>query len=56
MPFAPSAWWRLAGFRFPDQGGTDKYVDDARILTFRYTEPMTWWMALRGGPRTLSAA
>ncbi|MEI7945267.1 MAG: hypothetical protein WCJ02_01160 [bacterium] len=43
------------GFRFKE-GDNETAWDDAHdILTFRYTEPMTWWMTLKGdGPRTLS--
>jgi len=57
MPFAPISkveGWQDFGFRIKE--GTDETAwDDAHdILTFRYTEPMTWWMALKGeGPRTL---
>ena len=43
------------GFRFKE-GDDETAWDDAHdILTFRYTEPLTWWMALAGdGPRTLA--
>ncbi|HRU19556.1 MAG TPA: hypothetical protein P5125_04290 [Kiritimatiellia bacterium] len=58
MPFAPISQvegWQDFGFRFKE--GIDETAwDDAHdILTFRYTEPMTWWMTLKGeGPRTLA--
>jgi len=45
------------GFRFKE--GTDETAwDDAHgIITFRYTEPMTWWMRMpREMPRTPEAA
>ena len=57
MPFAAIGdveGWQDFGFRFKE--GDDKTAwDDAHdVLTFRYTEPMTWWMTLAGDvPRTL---
>jgi len=58
MPFAAISkveGWEDFGFRFKE-GDSETGWDDAHdILTFRYTEPMTWWMALKGdGPRTLA--
>ncbi|HPC97012.1 MAG TPA: hypothetical protein PLU87_18870 [Sedimentisphaerales bacterium] len=49
MPFARISevkGWQDFGFRFKE--GTDETAwDDANgILTFRYTEPMTWWMRM----------
>ncbi|MDD2600882.1 MAG: hypothetical protein PHO37_16945, partial [Kiritimatiellae bacterium] len=60
MPFAPISkveGWEDFGFRFKE-GDSETAWDDAHdMLTFRYTEPMTWWMALNdSGPRTLSRA
>jgi len=57
MPFAPISavqGWQDFGFRFKE-GDDETAWDDAHdILTFHYTEPMTWWMALEGeGPHTL---
>jgi hypothetical protein len=49
--------WEDFGFKFKE--GNDETVwDDAHgILTFRYTEPMTWWMTMpKGLPRTYDAA
>ncbi len=49
MPFAPiSRVERFEDFGFKFKEGTDETAwDDAHdILTFRYTEPMTWWMPL----------
>ncbi len=60
MPFAKISaveGWEDFGFRFKE--GTDEAAwDNAHdILTFRYTEPMTWWMAMpKSMPRTLGAA
>ncbi len=58
MPFASISkveGWEDFGFRFKE-GDDETAWDDAHdILTFRYTEPMTWWMPLSGdGPRTLA--
>jgi len=54
MPFAPVSkveGWQDFGFRFKE-GTNETAWDDAHdILTFRYTEPMTWWMALKGDGR-----
>jgi len=49
--------WQDFGFRFKE-GNDEAPWDDAHgILTFRYTEPMTWWMAMpKGMPRTIEAA
>ena len=60
MPFAKIskvARWEDFGFRFKE-GNDETMWDDAHdILTFRYTEPMTWWMKMPGDkPRTLDAA
>jgi len=57
MPFAAISkveGWQDFGFRFKE-GGNETAWDDAHdMLTFRYTEPMTWWMKLKGeGERTL---
>ena len=60
MPFAKISavqGWQDFGFRFKE--GNDEPAWDAAhdILTFRYTEPMTWWMKMpREMPRTLDAA
>ncbi|MFI5379912.1 MAG: hypothetical protein ACHRHE_11490 [Tepidisphaerales bacterium] len=60
MPFAKISAvqdWQDFGFRFKE--GNDEPAWDAvhDILTFRYTEPMTWWMKMpRDMPRTLDAA
>lgn len=57
MPFAAIskvAGWEDFGFRFKEGDGETAWDDAHDMLTFRYTEPMTWWMSLKGeGPRTL---
>jgi len=60
MPFAKISAvkdWQDFGFRIKE-GTNETAWDDAHdILTFRYTEPMTWWMRMpEGMPRTLEAA
>ena len=60
MPFAKIsqvAGWEDFGFRFKE-GANETAWDDAHdIITFRYTEPMTWWMRMpEEMPRTLEAA
>ncbi len=60
MPFARISkvkGWRDFGFRFKE-GTNETAWDDAHgILTFHYTEPMTWWMPMpKGLPRTREAA
>lgn len=60
MPFAKISkvpGWEDFGFRFKE-GHDETAWDDAHdILTFRYTEPMTWWMRMaKEIPRTLEAS
>jgi hypothetical protein len=60
MPFAKISTlkdWQDFGFRFKE-GNDETAWDDAHgILTFRYTEPMTWWMTMpKDMPRTMEAA
>lgn len=60
MPFAKISAvkdWQDFGFRIKE-GTNETAWDDAHgILTFRYTEPMTWWMRMpEEMPRTLDAA
>lgn len=60
MPFSKIskvAQWEDFGFRFKEGNDETKWDDAHDILTFRYTEPMTWWMKMSGDmPRTLDAA
>jgi hypothetical protein len=60
MPFAAISkvkGWEDFGFKFKE-GNSETAWDDAHgITTFRYTEPMTWWMAMPPQmPRTMEAA
>ena len=60
MPFAKISevkGWEDFGFRFKE-GNNETAWDDAHdMVTFRYTEPMTWWMRMaKGMPRTMAAA
>jgi dienelactone hydrolase len=60
MPFAKISavpGWQDFGFRFKEGTDETKWDDEHGILTFRYTEPMTWWMRMPPGmPRTMEAA
>ncbi|WP_165226479.1 hypothetical protein [Aquisphaera insulae] len=60
MPFAKISdvkGWEDFGFRIKE-GNDETAWDDAHgIITFRYTEPMTWWMPMKKEtPRTIAAA
>ncbi|QEH36045.1 hypothetical protein OJF2_46030 [Aquisphaera giovannonii] len=60
MPFAKISavpGWEDFGFRIKE-GNDETAWDDAHgILTFRYTEPLTWWMPMKkDAPRTIPAA
>ena len=54
---ARSRTGKTSAFRFKE-GNDETAWDDAHgILTFRYTEPMTWWMPMpKAMPRTIEAA
>jgi len=60
MPFAKISEvkdWQDFGFRFKEGDNETAWDDQHDIITFRYTEPMTWWMSMKEGmPRTLDAA
>jgi hypothetical protein len=60
MPFAKISQvqgWQDFGFKFKEGNDETKWDDEHGILTFRYTEPMTWWMSMsKDTPRTLDAA
>ena len=60
MPFAKISavqGWEDFGFKFKEGNDETKWDDAHGILTFRYTEPMTWWMRMsKGTPRTPEAA
>lgn len=52
MPFAKISDvndWRDFGFRFKEGNNETAWDDRHDILTFRYTEPMTWWMSMKEG-------
>jgi hypothetical protein len=60
MPFARISLikgWEDIGFRFKE-GNDETAWDDAHgVITFRYTEPLTWWMRMSPKtPRTIEAA
>jgi hypothetical protein len=60
MPFAKISaveGWEDFGFKFKEGNDETPWDDAHGIITFRYTEPMTWWMPMpKEGPRTLKAA
>lgn len=60
MPFTDVSkvpGWEDFGFKF-HEGDNNVVWDDAHgVLSFRYTEPMTWWMSMKPGvPRTADSA
>ena len=60
MPFAKISevkGWEDFGFVFKEGDNETAWDDANRIVTFRYTEPMTWWMRMpKETPRTFAAA
>ena len=49
--------WQDFGFKFKEGNDETPWDDAHDIITFRYTEPMTWWMPMpKSMPRTLDAA
>ncbi|MHC4750231.1 MAG: hypothetical protein ACYTFW_10185 [Planctomycetota bacterium] len=60
MPFARISDvkdWQDFGFKFKEGTNETGWDDKQDIITFRYTEPMTWWMPMpKEMPRTLQAA
>jgi hypothetical protein len=49
--------WQDFGFKFKEGNDETQWDDAHDIITFRYTEPMTWWMPMpKDLPRTLVAA
>ena len=60
MPFARISQvkgWEDFGFRFKEGNEETRWDDQHGIITFRYTEPMTWWMTMpKEMPRTYEAA
>ncbi|MHB0957440.1 MAG: hypothetical protein ACYC0X_25455 [Pirellulaceae bacterium] len=60
MPFAKIsqvAGWEDFGFKFKEGDNETKWDDEHGMITFRYTEPLTWWMRMPDEvPRTPEAA
>jgi len=60
MPFAKISavkGWEDFGFKFKEGDNETRWDDEHGMTTFRYTEPMTWWMPMpKEMPRTLAAA
>ncbi|MHC4742179.1 MAG: hypothetical protein ACYS8Z_09720 [Planctomycetota bacterium] len=60
MPFAKISeveGWEDFGFVFKEGTNETKWDDEHGIITFRYTEPMTWWMGMsKDLRRTMAAA
>jgi hypothetical protein len=60
MPFAKISKvprWADFGFQFKEGNDETAWDDGNGIITFRYTEPMTWWMRMsKEIPRTLDAS
>ena len=60
MPFAKISdvrGWQDFGFKFKEGNNEMQWDDKNNIITFRYTEPMTWWMSMpKEMPRTLENA
>ncbi len=60
MPFAKISEverWEDFGFQFKEGDNETGWDDEHGIITFRYTEPMTWWMRMATDlPRTYEAA
>ncbi|MFV1967652.1 MAG: hypothetical protein ACC628_19660, partial [Pirellulaceae bacterium] len=60
MPFAKISeveGWQDFGFKFKEGNNETDWDDEHDVITFRYTEPMTWWMRMpRDMPRTMEAA
>lgn len=60
MPFTDIATvqgWEDFGFKYHEGNNNVPFDDAHHILSFRYTEPMTWWMPMpKEVPRTREAA
>ncbi len=60
MPFHKTSTvkgWQDFGFKFKEGTNETAWDDQHGLTTFRYTEPMTWWMKMpKGMPRTMDAA
>jgi hypothetical protein len=60
MPFTDISTvlgWQDFGFRYHEGDNSVSFDNAHGILSFRYTEPMTWWMPMKKGlPRTEAEA
>ena len=60
MPFTDISkvnGWQDFGFRYHEGNNNVRFDDAHGILSFRYTEPMTWWMPMKKeAPRTAAEA
>ena len=60
MPFAKISkveGWEDFGFKFKEGNNETPWDDEHGMVTFRYTEPHTWWMRMsKDMPRTMEAA
>ncbi len=60
MPFTDVSkveGWQDFGFKFHEGNNNVPWDDEHGILSFRYTEPMTWWMPMKKDlPRTADEA
>jgi hypothetical protein len=60
MPFTDISTvqgWQDFGFKYKEGNNNVKFDDANNILSFRYTEPMTWWMPMaKELPRTPETA
>jgi len=60
MPFTDVSkvpGWEDFGFKFHEGNNNVPWDDAHGVLSFKYTEPMTWWMPMQPDvPRTLDAA
>ncbi len=48
--------WQDFGFAFKEGDGEIPWDDKNDVLTFRYTEPSTWWMKIPGTNQSYAAA
>jgi len=60
MPFTDIATvhgWEDFGFKYHEGNNNVPWDDAHGVLSFRYTEPMTWWMRMpKDSPRTIQEA
>jgi hypothetical protein len=60
MPFTDVSTvedWRDFGFKFHESDNNVPWDNAHGVLSFHYTEPMTWWMRLaKNAPRTMAEA